>query len=270
VFASAAPVEFEYDQKIGDTTRDFQGLAVPEFDDNQQVQTAMLICHDVTESKKLQKEVLEISAREQRRIGQDLHDGLGQLLTGIGFKVALLQQEVRDRGSFDEITLEEISGLVEGAIGLTRQLAEGLDPVTVDMRGIQDGLERLALHTEKVYGIPCSLSVEDRLPALGDAVATHVYRIAQEAVNNAVKHAEPSAVQIRLDREHDRIVLRVTDNGSGIGLGARKNGGLGLRIMDYRARMIAGEFHIMASPAGGTIVTCRFALPTTDRNGRPP
>ncbi|MEZ4702227.1 MAG: PAS domain S-box protein [Rhodothermales bacterium] len=257
VFTTARPVEMEYDQHLTGGTCSFGCLLVPEFDPHHEVRSVMVICRDVTERKQLQKEVLEISTREQRRIGQDLHDGLGQLLTGIGFKVAGLQQEVRDHQPITDASIREISMLVERAIGLTRQLAEGLDPVTVDMRGIQDGLQRLALQTEHIYGIPCSLIVDTQLPALHDEVATQVYRIAQEAVNNAVKHADPSAIQIRLNQEFERIVLRVTDNGCGF-TADRHRGGLGLRIMDYRAKMIAGEFQIMPNPAGGSIVTCRF------------
>ncbi len=258
VFATGRPVEMEYDQRSGRGVASYRALLVPEAEDSRAVQSVMIICRDVTERKRMQREVLEISAREQRRIGQDLHDGLGQLLTGIGFLVAGLQQSVRDGHPIDDQALREISLLVEQAIGQTRHLAEGLDPVTVAMRGIHDGLQRLALQTEGIYGIPCSLAVDASLPALKAEVATQVYRIAQEAVNNAVKHASPSAIQIRLDREHGRLALRVTDNGPGFAPGMQDHRGLGLRIMDYRATMIAGEFTIMPNPAGGSIVTCRF------------
>lgn len=258
VFARARPVEMEYDQRSGGGTASYRALLVPEMEDTRTVLSVMIICRDVTERKRMQREVLEISAREQRRIGQDLHDGLGQLLTGIGFMVAGLQQTVRDGQTVDDQALREIRQLVEHAIGQTRQLAEGLDPVTVAMRGIHDGLQRLALQTEGIYGIPCSLAVDAALPPLRADVATQVYRIAQEAVNNAVKHAKPSAIQIRLDREHGRLALRVTDNGVGFTPVGQDHRGLGLRIMDYRATMIAGEFTIMPNPAGGSIVTCRF------------
>jgi signal transduction histidine kinase len=209
---------------------------------------------DITESKRLQKAVLDISAREQRRIGQDLHDGLGQHLTGIAFLSKALVHKVAAEVSEDA---SKIVRLVNEAINKTRELARGLLPVQSEAVGLSYALQSWSAEIEKLFGINCRfVSAEPPILMHNEDVAEHAYRIAQEAVNNAIKHAHPSLIEISLEEDGEWIVMTIQDDGIGLPETIQTRG-LGLQIMDYRAKMIGGELQVQRGVAGGTVVICR-------------
>ena len=221
---------------------------------------------DITEAKRLEKTVLEISAREQRRIAQDLHDGLGQHLTGIAFKTKAVHHKLAERAAAEAVEIDTIVHLVNDAISRTRELARGLLPVEPEPLGLMSAIEQWAFNVEHRFGVPCRFSCEIPIPIFNEDVATNLYRIAQEAVTNAIKHGQPSRIDISLEStEEEGIMLRIKDNGIGIaGLGKKK--GLGLQIMQYRARMMDGTLQVGRAVSGGTLVTCTLP-PSSGQTG---
>jgi signal transduction histidine kinase len=213
------------------------------------------------EARSLQKELLEITDTEQRRIGHDLHDGLGQHLTGIAFMSKLMEQRLASKAVPETEDARKIAGLVNKAIGWTRDLARGLAPVDLDREeGLDSALRQLTEGTSELYGAPC------RFESIGSAhfrnppVAIHLYRIAQEALNNAIKHGRPQHVVVRLTRSGGVITISVEDDGIGFDPIYVRSGGMGLRIMRYRAKMISGKLEVRKREGGGTVVACSCAL----------
>lgn len=220
----------------------------------------LVILRDITERKQLEKEVLEISDRERHRIGQDLHDGLSQHLAGIELMSQVLQQKLAPRHKSAAAGVGEIAGHVRDAITQARALARGLSPVTLETEGLGSALQELAHTAENLFGIRCRLQTEARVPAVHSRVAIHLYRIAQEAVSNAVKHGKASEVNIIIALHGDQFVLKITDDGAGFPEPLPDRRGMGLRIMQYRAGMVSGTIAFETSPAGGAVVTCSAPL----------
>ncbi len=214
------------------------------------------IIRDITERKRLQKEILEISGREQQRIGQDLHDDLCQQLTAITLLSEVLEKKLSDKSLAEAADVGEIHQLIAQAIVQTRLLAKGLLPVELEAHGLMSALEDLAATTEKLTHISCC--TEGRKPVMirDRALAVHLYRIAQEAVTNAVKHARAKHIVIRLSETNGQVILSVTDDGRGIAPGVIRKGGLGLSIMSSRAETINGALQIRPGHNSGTVVTC--------------
>lgn len=215
---------------------------------------------DITERKRLEREILEISDRERRRIGQDLHDGLCQHLAGIELMSQVLQQKLAPKSKADGARAGEIARHVREAISQTRSLARGLSPVTLESEGLASALRELAANTEKMFGIVCRVDCPQSVPSSAPSTGMHLYRIAQEAVSNAIKHGKSNEVAICLQPTSERWVLSVMDNGLGFPAVMPRKDGMGLRIMQYRASMIAGLLSIDKNPAGGTIVSCSVPL----------
>ena len=218
------------------------------------------IVRDLTERKRLERELLEISDREQRRIGQDLHDGLGQVLAGVGFMVSALHQRLDSRGAGETDDAKQISELVTQAIAHARGMSHGLHPVRAVETGLMTALEELCHHVQQVYRITCDFRCDEPVPISDAAAATHVYRIAQEAVNNAIRHGRARKVTVALKREEDEGTLVVADDGTGFTEVPGKKKGMGLHIMRYRAAGIGATLSLRPNPAGGTIVTCTFPM----------
>jgi PAS domain S-box-containing protein len=212
---------------------------------------------DVTESKRLEKTILDISGREQRRIGQDLHDGLGQHLTGIAFMSKVMEQKLRDEGLAEAADAAKIVKLVNEAVQKTRELSRGLLPVFSDARGLMSALEQLACEVEDLFQVSCRFRCREPVLICDDAVATHLYYIAQEAVHNSIKHASPSNVLINLAPINDRFEMTIEDDGRGF-VENPASAGMGLRIMRYRARMINGTLEIEHLVSGGSMIKCSF------------
>jgi signal transduction histidine kinase len=219
---------------------------------------------DITERAQMEKEILEISHREQMRIGQDLHDGLGQHLTGITFLSRALEKKLVARGLPEATEAAEISKLVMQALSQTRSLARGLFPVELESNGLIPAFRELASTVEKVFNIACSFQWDQALVIEDENIATHLFRLAQEAVNNAVRHGNAKRVEIEFKRQEDRALLIVRDDGAGFSTQEAKPQGLGLRIMQYRAQKIGGTLAVESNAPRGVTVSCAFALPAVE------
>jgi len=215
---------------------------------------------DITERKRLEKAILEISAEEQRRIGQDLHDGLGQHLTGIAFMSKVQEQKLAEKGLAEAAEAGRIVGLVNQAIHKTRELAHGLLPVISDAHGLMSALRQWAVEMEDLFNISCSFRADEPVLIHDTNMSTHLYRIAQEAVNNAIKHGHAKNVIISLSAGHEYGTLKIENDGAGLPEPAAKGSGMGMQIMNYRARMIGGTLKVESGGVGGITITCQFPL----------
>jgi PAS domain S-box-containing protein len=215
---------------------------------------------DITERKHLEKAILDISAREQRRIGQDLHDGLGQHLTGIAFMAKVHEAKLAEQNRSEAEDAAKIVKLVNEAIHKTRELARGLLPVVSESHGLMSALQLWAAEVQDLFGVSCRFQCETPVLIHDDAMATHLYHIAQEAVNNAIKHGEPRRVLIQLTAEQGRGKLLIKDDGKGIAENLVKTEGMGLHIMNYRAGMIGGTLEVRPDISQGTVVSCIFPV----------
>lgn len=222
----------------------------------------LAVVRDVTDRETLEKEVVESSNRVQMRIGQDIHDGLGQHLTGISFLSRALEKNLAQKNLPEAAEAAEISRLVLDALAQTRNLARGLFPVEIECKELVHALNELGTTTEQLFNISCVVECTEGLVVHGQAACTHLFRLAQEAINNAVKHGQAHRVIIRLRREvdEDRATLTIADDGIGMPPEGGRKTGLGLRIMNYRAQKAGGTLDIQPGLAGGTVVTCSFNL----------
>jgi PAS domain S-box-containing protein len=213
---------------------------------------------DVTERKRLEREVLEVSENEQRRIGQDLHDDLCQRLAGIQLMGDVLQRDLLAKAKSEAEQAAMIAVRIRDAIAHTRMLARGLSPVALDSNGLMASLQELAENSGKLFQISCEFRFDGCVAVDDNAVATHLYRIAQEAVTNAVKHGRAKEVVIRLAESEDKCSLSISDDGLGLPDTPAKNQGTGLRIMKYRAATIGASLKVCRAGGRGTCVSCSF------------
>jgi PAS domain S-box-containing protein len=217
---------------------------------------------DITERKHLEKTILEVSAREQRRIGQDLHDGLGQHLTGIAFMSKVQERKLMEKDLPEAVDAAKIVSLVNDAIHKTRELARGLLPVVSDAQGLMSALQQWAGEVEDLFHVSCRFQCFSPVLIYDDTVATHLYYIAREAVNNAIKHGHASQIVIRLAAHEYQGVLTIQDDGCGISDTVPGSKGMGLHLMNYRARMVGGSLDVQHVATGGTMVSCLFPSTT--------
>jgi two-component system, LuxR family, sensor kinase FixL len=228
-----------------------------------------IFSRDITELANLEQEILAISEREHRRIAQDLHDGLGQLLVGTAYLGSTLRQDLAAKSLPEVRQMDRLLRLLDEAIGQTRSLARGLHPVKPEPNGLMAALHELALRTRKLFHVRCRFAWQQPVLIEDSTTATHLYRIAQEAVTNAIKHGKPSFIQISLTRTPERIILAVKDNGVGLPTRLWKQRGMGLRIMRYRAGTIGGSLAIQKEPGGGTTVVCSVHQPAESLPSNP-
>jgi PAS domain S-box-containing protein len=226
---------------------------------------SLVVLQDVSERKQLERAISLAVNREQYRIGNDLHDGLGQELTGI----ALMLRGVAGRLTTEYPAIlpeiESITRLVSNAIENTRALARGLSPVNLERGGLKDALEGLAMNAIELYSVHVVFS--HRLHAgktLGAELANHLYRIAQEAVRNAVRHGRARTIRLHLTVTRAKVSLAITDDGIGLPEHAMDASGMGLKIMRYRARMLGGEIRFESVEPTGTRVVCECPLEPSD------
>jgi PAS domain S-box-containing protein len=215
---------------------------------------------DITERKRLEKAILEISSEEQRRIGQDLHDGLGQHLTGIAFMSKVQEQKLADKGLAEAVEAARIVSLVNEAINKTRELAHGLLPVVSDAQGLMSALKRWAADVEDLFSITCRLQMDEPVLIHDSNMSTHLYRIAQEAVNNAIKHGQAKNIAISLAGGNGKGTLRIENDGASLPERSVNDSGMGMQIMNYRARMIGGSLKVESGGNHGVTITCTFPL----------
>lgn len=211
---------------------------------------------DLTERNRLQKEILKISEQEQARIGHNLHDGVGQTMTGVSSLIEALESELTGD---QRTSAARIHHLIQEAIQEVRRMSHSLSPASVKNRGLGGALHLLAETIRTNHRTACTCEVNPDIKIEDSEKETHIYRIAQEAANNALRHGHPSSIKLSLQLlgEHE-AVLKIEDNGSGLGKRTPEHTGIGLRVMDYRANLIDGSLTIKSRARGGVSVICRF------------
>jgi len=226
------------------------------------------IVRDLTAWKRLEHQVLESSDREKRRLGQDLHDGLGQQLAGIGFLCKSLESRLKPTAPAEAEELRQIAELVSQAIVQARAIARGLQPVEDRPDGLMNALQALAENTSDLFRRPCQFVCPTPVMVEDQAVAVQLYRIGQEAVSNAVRHGKPHQLWIMLDARGRGVSMAVSDDGVGLpahfagpagrGVSGSHGGGMGINIMRYRASLIGAALDFSARKGGGTVVACTW------------
>jgi signal transduction histidine kinase len=212
------------------------------------------------ERKRLEQAILEIGERERHSIGADLHDGLGQQLTAIEFMCTALKEDATRTESDFAKPLAEMSLMLREAVAQTRFLARGLVPVGHGSDALELGLAELVERTNALGRIHCHLECPVTIDLKDPAKAAHLYRIAQEAINNALKHSNAKNVTIRITQNATSVLLEIVDDGAGLPKGASANQGLGLGVMRYRANVIGAELTVSSKRAEGVSVSCRLPL----------
>jgi signal transduction histidine kinase len=229
-------------------------------------QRTTALTSEMQERERLEKEILEVSEREQRRIGHDLHDGLCQHWTATAMAGQVLSEKLAAKSLPETTDAEGIVKLVVDGITLTRNLAHGISPPEMESEGLVSALRELAANTSKLFKITCTFAC-DSPPLVQDATAaTHLYRITQEAINNAIRHGKPKQIVMSLSNWKERVELTIEDDGGGLPDDWQKNRGLGTRIMAHRATMIRGTFSIEPNPTGGTFVKCSMPASAGNKN----
>lgn len=216
------------------------------------------IARDVTERRRLERELLEISNREQCRIGHDLHDGVCQQLAAIGYRVDMLAEELQARGTRGADEAERIGALINEATAQARGVARGLFPVRLEESGLISALEELATGAVQRFKVNCSFECPSPPAAVDNEAALHLYYIAQEALLNATKHGKATRVCLSLEPDGERFRLVIRDDGQGFRLPGSRPGGMGIRIMRYRAKVIGATLDLVSTPGRGAEVTCSF------------
>jgi two-component system, chemotaxis family, CheB/CheR fusion protein len=211
---------------------------------------------DVSERKALQRELLTIVSEEHHRIGQDLHDNIGQELTGLGMLAGSLTQSLEEHAPQDVEAARRLAAGLERTLEQVRRLSRGLVPVEIDAESLTLALRDLAERTSRDSGVRCDFDGDKPAQVANKEVATHLYRIAQEAVTNALKHGSPRHVQLSLEDDENRILLVIRDDGAGMPSTDWKTRGMGLKTMRYRAALLGATLSVTPAPSGGTLVTC--------------
>ena len=227
-------------------------------DDIHFIQSVANVLAAVIDRRQLEEELLAISGREQQRIGQDLHDGLCQQLVGIEFRNSVLVQQLAKQEARTEAM--RIGELIRDVTRQARLLAKGLSPVQLDAAGLMSALQELTSNVSKLFDVSCRFECPQPVLVADNAVATHLYRIVQEAISNAVKHGQARSIIVSLSSSEDRLTLRIWNNGAEFPVGVSTEGGLGLRIMQYRAEMIGATLEISSAVGKGTTVECTFKM----------
>jgi two-component system, LuxR family, sensor kinase FixL len=240
----------------------FECRYVPLHDKNGLFAGLVLVATDVTERARLQREILEISDREQARIGQDIHDGLCQQLIGMAFSANSLAQNLTAEQRPEASPAQKICTLLDEAITESRRVSRGLYPVRLKTEGLVPALEELARTVAERYHVACEFQPSSRHIQCQQSIATHLYRIAQEAINNAVKHSGTPKISIALAQAAGGLELNIEDFGTAAPKRPGPLSGMGLHIMEYRARTMGGTLQVIRG-ASGTTVTCRVPQRTS-------
>src|SRR2546422_4345282 len=208
-------------------------------------------------SRRLEQQIIEVSEYERQRIGRDLHDGLCQYLAALGCAVTALKMDLQE-GGLEKLaaTAGEIEKHLTESVKQARILAHGLVPVQFDEAGLPAALQELAASTSRLLAMDCTFAFAGEYRATHNDKATHQYRIAQEAINNATKHGKARNVEMRLSANSSAMSLSIADDGTGFSKTEKDRNGVGISIMRYRANVVGGEFEIEERPKGGTIVSC--------------
>jgi two-component system CheB/CheR fusion protein len=213
----------------------------------------LFVVQDVSERKQLESEIVEIANRERRRLGADLHDGLGQELTGISLMLRSLAKRTGLAAADCAPELDEIITLVNHAIQSARKMALGISPVTLERGGLLPALQTLIGWSRSSYNVDVRLALSIRSALrIGESAAAHLYLIVQEAINNAVKHGRARSIAVTLRSNRALVSLSIVDDGVGITENPARGAGMGLKLMEYRSAVIGGVIKIKRLPGGGT------------------
>jgi signal transduction histidine kinase len=233
---------------------------VGELDRRVQERTAALQ-REMVERQRLDQEIAQVADRERRRLGQDLHDRLGQHLTGTALAAQVLKEKLAAKSAPEVTDAEKLVHYIEEGIDLTRNLARGFFSPELEADGLSVALEGLAEDISERFAVNCIFHGDDAIPVHDSTVATQLYRIAQEAATNAAKHAAPKQVDIRITANDSELTLAIIDDGVGFPDNPSDSKGLGLRLMRHGAALIGGTFDVWRNGKHGTVTTCKITIP---------
>ncbi len=225
------------------------------------LQRAIALNKETDARQRLERELLNVSERERRRLGYDLHDGLCQHLTGTAFAVEVLTDKLTKRGMPEAQEAARVADLVREGMELSHRIAQNLQPLELQAGGLMMALQAFAASTSDLFKVSCQFECETPVLVRDIEVADHLYRIAQEAVGNAIKHGKATKIVISLDTTEQGTLLRVKDNGVGISQPLPDDDSMGMRIMEQRAKLTGASFDIQSSPAAGTMIECCLPHP---------
>jgi signal transduction histidine kinase len=211
---------------------------------------------EMKERGRLEREIIDLSEHEQLRFGQELHDVVCQELASVAIATHMLARKLLATEHEETAHAREIALMADHALETTRGVARGFFTAGFDSAGLAEALRETARHTEEKNHISCSVSWQENLKIADENTVIHLFRIAQQAIQNAVKHAGSSQIKVSLERKEDKLQLMIEDNGKGLPVTERKGKGLGLNIMAYRAGLIGGEFKTERPVNGGTRIVC--------------
>ena len=214
---------------------------------------------EMAERERLDQEIAEIADRERRRLGQSLHDTVGQHLTGTALAAQVLREKLAGRAADEVPDADKVVRYLEEGIDLTRNLARGFFSPELEADGLSVALQGLAENVSERFGVVCTFSGDDAVRVRDSTTATQLYHIAQEATTNAVKHADATKIDIELARKGQRLTLAVSDDGRGLPEKLPEPPGLGLRLMAHGAALVGGKFSVQRNRNGGTVVTCKLS-----------
>lgn len=236
--------------------------AAPLHDARGQCAGLIAIVVDISERKRLEAQILDVLEAEQRRLGRDLHDSLGQQLTGVQLTVSAIAERLAAKALPEAGHAEGAAALLDAAVREMRSLARGLCPVVQDAGGLPAALRSPARAVSDTHATQC-LCTCDIAVSLDDRASADLFRIAQEAVNNAIRHGKADTLLLSLAEDAGRLNLTIQDDGVGIPAGGQPPKGMGIRTMEYRARRNGGELRIRRGPQRGTTLTCSIPYPGT-------
>jgi signal transduction histidine kinase len=213
---------------------------------------------EIAERERLDQEIAEIADRERRRLGQSLHDSVGQHLTGTALAAQVLREKLANRSAGEVADADKVVRYLEEGIDLTRNLARGFFSPELEADGLSVALQGLAANVSERFGVACTFKGDEAVPVRDSTTATQLYHIAQEAVTNAAKHAHANRITIELAQKGQRLTLVVSDDGKGFPDKLPDPPGLGLRLMAHGAALIGGKFSVQRNRSGGTVVTCKL------------
>jgi signal transduction histidine kinase len=245
---------FQYRMPIADAVMSLEARVARSGDDE-----VVVAVRDVSDRVELERKLTVLGERERNHIGREIHDGLAQMLTGVKLMLENLEKRLEGERSRYARDASQATELINDTIAQAREVVRGLSPIP-EGTTLPQALELLATQSSKYLGVVCRTSLNCRPPPLGEAAIAHLYRIAQEAITNAVRHGRATVIDLSCKCNESSLVLRVADNGSGLTHRADDGEGLGVRIMSYRARAIGGEVTIASREEGGTLVTCTCLL----------
>ncbi len=233
-------------------------LAVSEIQHKKQCYTGII--RDISVRRELETRLLQSGEEERRRIGQDIHDGLGQMLTGVGLIAKTLARSLKTKNADEAEAVLELVELIKEADEQARLIARTLIPVELEDGGLKSATVRLSNNLQRLYGLHCSYEETGDIPEMPAAVKTHFFRIIQEALNNAARHSKATHVSIVIAGNPRKIRARIGDNGVGINFESMNGSGMGLRIMQHRANVIGATLDIRNGSENGTVVICTLPL----------